>query len=239
MDFRSAAGFLGTTARLGADLTVVAYILLIVPGMIIGFIFARRKMFVPHHKFIMTTIVIVNWVLIGLIMAISYSNYVRPSIPEKLGQPFFLTPTVHLFFGGLAQILGTILVIRMWFEYQLPKALRFEPIKPAMRLTLACWLIAATLGILTYITWYGVPFSGVAAPSVDATPAATQEADPAATGEATQPPLSATGEATSAPAATGEATSAPAATDEATSAPAATAEATPEPAATAEATKAP
>lgn len=186
MDIRTAAGFLGTKAYLGADITLVAYLLMIVPGMILGFIFARRKLFVPHHKYMMTTIVIVNWVLIAVIMSVSYRNFVAPSVPDKLNDPGILTPSVHLLFGGLAQILGTILVIRMWFEYRLPRFLRFEPIKPWMRLTLACWLIAATLGVLTYINWYGVPFMGAPADTTTvATPEATPEATAEATGEAT------------------------------------------------------
>ncbi len=161
MDPRSAAtGFLGTGASFAADVALLAYIFLIVPGMIAGFIFARRQKFVPHHKLTMTAITLFNWVIILYLMAVSYSRSVAPNIPQGLNQPFFLSPTIHLLFGLTAQILGTILVLRMWLENVLPPRLRFEPIKPWMRLTLGLWLTTAALGVLTYLIWYGLPFSG-------------------------------------------------------------------------------
>ena len=47
MDPRLQPGLLGTGASLLADLTLLAYLLLIVPGMLAGFVFARRKHFEP------------------------------------------------------------------------------------------------------------------------------------------------------------------------------------------------
>jgi plastocyanin/uncharacterized membrane protein YozB (DUF420 family) len=161
MDPRNAAtGFLGTGASLAADVALLAYIFLIVPGMLVGFIFARRQKFAPHHKMTMSLVTLFNWILIIYLMAVSYSKTVAPSIPQALNQPFFLSPSIHLLFGLTAQILGTVLVLRMWLENSLPKRLRFEPIKPWMRLTLGLWLITAALGFLTYYLWYGLPFSG-------------------------------------------------------------------------------
>jgi uncharacterized membrane protein YozB (DUF420 family) len=233
---RNAAGILGTGARLSSDITLLAYIFMIVPGMIIGFGFARRKMFVPHHKMVMTSIVIINWILIGLVMYLSYSQFVAPSVPEKLGSdPIILTPFVHLLLGLSAQVMGTILVLRMWLEKVLPKWMLFEPIKFWMRLTLVLWLLAAIMGAVTYVTWYGMPFSRPAnqqPASISGTPEATRDAaspagtlDPAATPEATRDAASPAG--TPDPAAIPEATrdaAPPAGTPEA--APVATPEAT-------------
>jgi plastocyanin/uncharacterized membrane protein YozB (DUF420 family) len=161
MDPRTAAsGFLGTGASLAADVALLGYIFLIAPGMLIGFVFARRRQFVPRHKLTMTIITLVNWVFILYLMAVSYSRRVAPDIPQSLNQPFFLSPTVHLLLGGTAQLLATILVLRMWLGSILPARLRFEPIKPWMRLTLGLWLATATLGVVTYLVWYGLPFSG-------------------------------------------------------------------------------
>ena len=182
MDPRLQPGFLGTNASLMADLTLIAYVLLIAPGMIVGFVFARRKMFVPHHRAVMTTIVLVNWLLIGFLMLSSYTRYVAPGVPSRLGEPGFLVPSVHLIFGLAAQVMGTILLIRMWFEYRLPARLRFEPIKRYMRITLALWLITVILGAGTYVAWYGVPFSASAAPADEPAPVATEEAPDPATG---------------------------------------------------------
>lgn len=161
MDPRAVAtGFLGTGASLAADVALLAYIFLIVPAMLVGFRFARRQMFVPHHKLTMTTITLVNWAIILYLMAVSYSRSVAANIPQGLNQPFFLSPTIHLLTGLTAQIIGSILVLRMWLENVLPPRLRFEPIKPWMRLTLGLWLVTATLGVITYLIWYGVPFAG-------------------------------------------------------------------------------
>jgi uncharacterized membrane protein YozB (DUF420 family) len=188
MDLRLQPGFLGTGASLMADLTLVAYILLVLPAMLIGFYFARRQMFVPHHRAMMTLIVLINWAVILFLMIASYSQAVAPSVPGRLGEPPFLFPSIHLLFGATAQILATILLIRMWFEYRLPAWARFEPIKRYMRLTLALWIITVVLGVVTYVTWYGVPFTGGPAEADVIAPVATEDAAPVATEDAAPAP---------------------------------------------------
>ena len=119
-------GFLGTEAGLSSDLNLLAYILLIVPVMLAGFVFARRKQFRPHHMLVMTTITLVNWVIILLLMAGRYADSVAPHLKEGLGEPARLVPSIHLVFGAAAQVLATYLVILMWTEKT-----RFERILPA------------------------------------------------------------------------------------------------------------
>ncbi len=205
-------GFLGTSASRASDFSLLAYIVLLLPGMLFGFRFARRKLFAPHHKMTMTFITTVNWFIILYLMAVNYAGGVAPGVPSKLSDPHVLIPSVHLLAGVTAQIIATVSLIRMWFEYRLPASLRYEPIKPQMRLTLALWLIAAALGITTYLAFYGVPFAGKSSPAspAGATPAAT--VDVAATKDATQKPA-ATKDA--APQATKDATQSPAATKDA------------------------
>ena len=129
------------------DLVFLAYVVLIVPAMLVGFMFARRKMFEPYHKFTMTTITIVNWLLIIFVMFVSYRDYVLPEIPKNLGQLNILVPTLHLIPGLLAQLLATYLVIRMWFEKQLPDWFKVKNIKLVMRTTLVLWLLTFIIGI--------------------------------------------------------------------------------------------
>ena|SRR5258708_10596158 len=129
------------------DLVFLAYVVFIVPAMLVGFVFARRKMFVPYHKFTMTTITIVNWLLILFVMQVSYRTYVLPEIPKNLGLLNILIPTLHLIPGLIAQLLATYLVIRMWFEKQLPDWFKVKNIKVVMRTTLALWLLTFILGI--------------------------------------------------------------------------------------------
>jgi uncharacterized membrane protein YozB (DUF420 family) len=196
-----------------STITLLLYLLLLAPGMIAGYIFARRKMFQPHHKYLMTTITLVNWVLIAIIMVVSYSRYVAPFLPDYLSDVRGLLATIHLVTGGLAQLLATYLVILMWtertrFERLLPY--RIQRIKTPMRLTLALWLTTVVLGLGIYLTWY------IATPAPDDSlpPAATEAAapDPAAT-EAAAPDPAATEAAAPDPAATEAAAPDPAATE--------------------------
>lgn len=213
-------GFLGTNASFNADLTLIVYILLLAPAIIAGFVFARQKKFVPHHKLVMTGIVIFNWVLILWLMATSYAVGVAPSLSENITQPWVLLPTIHLITGGVAQIIATYLVILMWtektsFAWLLPDALRIKNIKLPMRLTLTLWLVTVVLGIGIYLTWYtgstvaDTPEPAVTeeAPSGEAAPALTEEvnastpaeAAPAATEEADDSNSGETNENESAP----------------------------------------
>jgi len=212
-DLRRLPGFLGTGASQAADLSLLAYIFLLVPLMLYGYMAARRHWFVPQHKYAMTFVTVLNWAIIAYLMAVSYSGAVPFYSARDPNQ--LIVPTLHLITGAAAQVLATVSLVRMWLEYRLPVALRYEPIKPPMRLTLALWLITAALGIGIYISWYGVPLQSrpelpAALPTPEATPQATEDpnatAAPRATEEATitptAPPPAATEEAT--PAATEE-----------------------------------
>jgi uncharacterized membrane protein YozB (DUF420 family) len=176
-------GILGTQASLASDLSLLAYLLLLVPLMLLGYFFARRRLYAPHHKLTMTLIVVLNWVLIALVMAVSYRDGVAPYLSTGLSDPRVLLPTLHLIIGGIAQILGTYLVLRMWFENRLPEWVKVKRIKRYMRLTLALWLVTAALGVVIYLTFYPI---GAQAASTSPTPdvSATEEPVPAATEEA-------------------------------------------------------
>jgi uncharacterized membrane protein YozB (DUF420 family) len=195
-------GFLGTGASLLADLTLVAYILLIVPGMIAGYTFARRGLHRPYHKYTMMTIVVVNWFLIIFLMLTAYSYDVIGNIGAKPTNPRYLMPTIHGILGLVAQVLATYIVYRMVREdtlvargkqrgetkEQLSKYW-FLNAKKFMRLTLVLWLATALLGVFNYLIRYDIlpRFSNApAAPVATEEPAATHE--PAATLEAASTP---------------------------------------------------
>lgn len=177
-------GILGTGASLQSDLSLLAYLLLIVPAMLVGFVFARRKMFIPHHKLTMTAIIIVNWVIIFLLMAVSYREGVMPYMESSMADPRVALPTIHLVTGAVAQLLGTYLVLRMWLEKVLPRWIMVRNIKRYMRFTLALWLVTAAIGVMIYVTWYARPEQvNAAAPVPASTPevAATSEIEPLST----------------------------------------------------------
>jgi uncharacterized iron-regulated membrane protein len=188
-------------------MTLLAYILVLVPLMLLGFYFARRKMFNPHHKLVMTSVVILNWILIAVVMARSYSLAVAPNIPQDIGQIGMLLPTIHLITGAIAQLLATYLIILMWTE-NTPLAglaiVRTRNIKPLMRTTLALWLITVLLGFGIYAVW-NAPASNA---DTGETPVVTEEATESVAPEATE-------EAVVEPDATEEAADEPDATEEA------------------------
>lgn len=191
MDYLNTPGFLGTGAGLLADVTLLAYLLLLIPGMVAGLFFARRGQHRPQHKTVMIAITAVNWVLIIFLMIAVYRLDVAGNFPAQPGNPRYLMPTVHAVLGLPAQLLATFIVVRMLREDSQVAAAKargekdvsrfwWKAAKPIMRLTLALWLVTAALGVITYLVRYNVlPTAGSAI--ID--PAATEE--PAATPEAT------------------------------------------------------
>lgn len=133
-----------------SDLVLLIYVVFLVPAMLVGFSFARRKLFIPQHRAIMTSITIINWILIVLLMLVTYRRDVAPQLPDHLTALNILIPSIHLITGLIAQLLATYLVIRMWFSYQLPNWLKIVNIKTPMRITLGLWLTTAVLGVLTW-----------------------------------------------------------------------------------------
>lgn len=170
------------------DYVLLVYLVFLIPLMLVGFGFARRKLFVPHHKLVMTTITIVNWVLISIVMLTTYRVGIEPKVPAELYKPRILIPTIHGIIGGVAQLLATYLVLRMWFENQLPAWIKVKNIKPYMRATLTMWLITALLGVGIWAIFYQERAASANSPLQ---PAKTQEATksaatPGATEEATK-----------------------------------------------------
>ncbi len=167
-----------------ATITLIAYLVVLVPLMLLGFYFARRKMFNPQHKLVMTSVVILNWIFIAIFMSPQYRANVAPNIPADIGQLGNLVPTIHLLTGGIAQLLATYLVLLMWTENTPVERLvpfRTRNIKPFMRTTLALWLTTVLLGVGIYGIWN--TGGGDTTP-----PAATEQApDPDATEEAPDP----------------------------------------------------
>lgn len=160
-----------------STLVLLIYILFLVPTMLVGFGFARRKLFRPHHKLVMTTITLVNWVLIIVVMIGSYGGNVAPYLSTGITQPSLLLPTLHMITGAIAQFLATYLVILMWFEKSLPKFMVTHKIKTPMRLTLSLWLITAVLGLGIYIVWNAPSSSAdnIAPVATDEVPLSTEE----------------------------------------------------------------
>jgi len=208
-------GFLGTGASLLADLTLLAYILLIVPGMVGGWILARMGKHRPGHKWLMIGVTAVNWVLILLLMVVAFFFDVSSNIGSQPTNPRYLMPTLHMILGLPAQLLATYICYRMLKEdYQVAQAAKrrerntskywFKQAKWTMQLTLALWLIVSVMGVINYVVRYNVlpgsaarnePVVATEEPTLEPTletmttdePMATDAAAPAATDEAAPP----------------------------------------------------
>lgn len=184
-------GFLGTGASLLADLTLLAYLLLIVPGMIAGFVFARQGKHRPQHKYAMIVITLVNWLLIIFLMIVAYRFDVVGNIGSQPGNPRYLIPTIHGVLGLVAQVLATYIIYRMLREDSQVAAAKargakkeelrqywFLNAKSFMRATIILWLLTSLLGIVNYVVRYDLlPNVGGGAPIV------TEEPEPATTPE--------------------------------------------------------
>jgi len=190
-------GFLGTGASLLADVTLLAYVLLIIPAMVVGLVFARRKMHRPHHKWTMTLVTIVNWILIIFLMLTAYRFDVAGNIGAQPGNTRYLLPTIHAIFGIPAQLLATYVIFRMFREdVQVARAKQrgetnlsqywFKSAKPIMRLTLTLWLITALLGVFNYLIRYDLLPTYVLGDGV-AAPVATEEIAPVETPDVQAP----------------------------------------------------
>jgi len=176
-----------------STIVLLIYIFFLVPAMLVGFGFARRKLFRPHHKLVMTSITIINWILILIVMQASYRSVVAPTLPDGLSEAMYLIPTLHLVTGGIAQLLATYLVIMMWFEKSLPKWFVIHKIKTPMRLTLSLWILTAVLGLGIYIVWNAPVGAGdnLSPVSTEEAPISTEEApvNPDATPDGTLEPV--------------------------------------------------
>jgi len=189
-------GFLGTAASLATDLTLIAYLFLIIPGMLAGLYFARKGQHRPAHKWVMITITVVNTILILALMVVAYRFDVVDNIGSQPDNFRYLMPTVHAVFGFPAQVLAIIIVINMLREDSAVARAKqrgetdlskywWKLAKPVMRLTLALWLITATFGVVSYLIRYDVLTLASSADTIE--PVVTEE--PAVTPEVTDEPV--------------------------------------------------
>src|SRR5688500_17785106 len=139
-----------------SQITFLIYVLVLLPLMLLGFYFARRKMS-NQHKLTMTTTFIANRVLIAWVMSPSYRHAVSVPHADFISMLPIL-PSMHMGVVARAQLFATYLLILMWTERTPLEKLfpfRIKNIKTPMRFTLSIWIITVLLGLGIYSTWYG------------------------------------------------------------------------------------
>jgi len=140
-------------ARNAATINLVIE-LLILAGLYVGFYYARKKRFRPHHANIQTTMVLLNLVLILSIMVPSFYSFVILG-----GTTTGIVGTlmiVHAILGAIAEGVALYLIAGERTQI-IPKPYRVKNIKPVMRATLALWTIVVILGIGIYYFRYLAP----------------------------------------------------------------------------------
>ncbi len=115
--------------------------------------FVVRSGRVRFHKWLQATIVLVNVPVVLSWMVPQYLEYVLPGLPGELAQPYYLLPTLALFAGAAAELLGVYILLVAGTNW-LPERWRFRRYKLVMRTELGLWWTLIVLGLTIYAVWY-------------------------------------------------------------------------------------
>ena len=144
-------GFLGTGATFAADLNLIVQ-LAMGAALVTGMFLARRKNYRLHAR-CQASVVLLNLVMIGLIMAPQFHKQVEPNLRLVTTDRYYTLPFIHAAAGTVAEVLGLYVILVAGTD-MIPKSLRFDNYKPWMRTTLALWWTVIGLGVATYVVWY-------------------------------------------------------------------------------------
>lgn len=152
LDLLHSAGFLGTNANFAADMTLSLSILVAVIFNL-GFYLARKGKY-NTHKWVQTSGVILNIILVLWLMVLPYRDFiVRDAGGPR--QPIFYTVTIiHALMGLFAFVIGNFVALRG--HGLVPKKLQFNNYIPYMRTAYGFYMAATLLGISVYYIWFVV-----------------------------------------------------------------------------------
>ena len=148
-------GFLGTGAPFGADLNLVAQLVMGI-ALIAGALLAKYKHY-RAHGICQTSVLLLNLLMIGLVMWPSFQQQVKPVLSKALHKWYYKVATIHAALGIMAELLGLYIVIVAGTNV-LPQWLRFKDWKLWMRTELVLWTVVLVIGVATYYAWYVAPF---------------------------------------------------------------------------------
>jgi len=144
-------GFLGTAAPRYADLVLLIEIAMGL-ALLIGAVLARKGKFLVHAWW-QSTVVLLNFAIIVLLMIPSFHVHVSRSIPAKLGKAYYALPTAHAALGSITEIAGLYILLAAGTNI-LPQRFRLTRYKLWMRTVLVLWWLVLLLGLATYVRWY-------------------------------------------------------------------------------------
>ena len=79
--------------------------------------------------------------------------HVFPTIPAKLGKPYYALATAHGTLATLTELAGLYILLSAG-TIVLPEKLRITNYKVWMRTVLVFWWVVLLLGMATYTRWY-------------------------------------------------------------------------------------
>jgi putative membrane protein len=148
--FLAVPGFLGTRARLYADLSLLL-VLLTAALFTIGWRLAVKRRYEAHRRIQMLAVALSALAAL-FIMIPSFVIYILPGIPDKLLEGTYGITTVHAILGALSLCLGLFVVLRA--HERVPRRMRFRNYKLFMRWSYALYMLSTLLGFIVYWTVY-------------------------------------------------------------------------------------
>ncbi|HSM56070.1 MAG TPA: plastocyanin/azurin family copper-binding protein [Candidatus Sulfomarinibacteraceae bacterium] len=177
----SGEGFLGTGAPFGADLALVAEIVLFLL-LIVGIVAQRRGRF-RLHDWIQTPVVLLNLALIVAIMITSFrQQQVASTLPTRPTDPYYLVVGIHAVLGLAA--MGLAIYCLLAGHKILPR--KIGRLRYWMWGTFGVWTLAVLAGVATYGVWYLAPSPAAATAGIEAEEQAEVGAPEAVAGDGPQ-----------------------------------------------------
>lgn len=134
-------------APLVADVAGVLEVVMAVI-LVIGALLVRRG-HVRLHRFLQSSVVLVNIPIVLYSMVPPYLKYIAPTPVAQWSAPYFVIPTIMLVAGGLAELLGIYIILVAGTTW-IPERFRFRRYKLWMRTELVLWWGVVITGLTTY-----------------------------------------------------------------------------------------
>jgi len=147
IDFLRGPGFLGSTAPVLSDISLIL-ILLTAVLFTIGWQLAQRNQ-IEAHRWVQTVAVGINAIVVLGVMIYSFVVHILPGLPGKFFEGSYGATTVHAFIGLIGMVLGIFIVLRG--NNLVPKSLRFKNYKLFMRTSYTLYMLATISGVIIYI----------------------------------------------------------------------------------------
>lgn len=143
-------GFLGTSANLAADVTLL--IMLAVAALFtVGFVLARQRRY-NTHRWVQTGAATLNLIMVLWMMILPFRDFVVRDQGGPRWLIFYAVTLTHAVIGFVALIFGVFVVLRG--NELMIKPLKFNNYKLFMRVSYSLYMLATLLGLAVYTTWF-------------------------------------------------------------------------------------